>query len=518
MRRKRGTWLESARRSAAATLLAACAVAALPSSVRAQVASGDVATLTLARAIRVAERGNPDYLRQANDEAPAVWGEREAWSQLLLPSVSTALGLQYQAPGSPNFGIFTSQDIGLGRTPAYYFSNYSLTLGYTLDAATVLGPWRARAQRRAASARTDAARFTLVAMVTGRYVGALRAQEAARLAARELARARSNAELAVARVKAGAAPPLDSLQAQLQEARAQASVAEAETGRRTARLRLGETLGAALPKGVELTSTFEVFDPPWPDDTLLAWAASRNPQLRAARADEKAERAQARVARAAYLPRLDLRAGWSGYTREAADAALLVAQAKSSAAASVQSCQLMNEISAGLSQPLPDRPADCSRYAFTDAQRQQIVAHNNAFPVDFSPQPAQVQLTVSLPIFTGFSRQQQLSAAAAAAADAHYAVRKQRLTLRTDVEAMADSLRTLFGTVSLESRSRDLAATQLELARERYRLGAGSFLELQQAEAQKTQADRDYLDSEFRFHETLAALAALVGRPLRPEL
>jgi outer membrane protein len=83
------------------------------------------------------------------------------------------------------------------------------------------------------------------------------------------------------------------------------------------------------------------------------------------------------------------------------------------------------------------------------------------------------------------------------------------------VETAWLNVATLRQTVDLESRNRALAEDQLRLARERYRVGAAAFLELQDAETIKARADRAYLDAVFSFHASLADLQAAVGRPLR---
>jgi len=70
--------------------------------------------------------------------------------------------------------------------------------------------------------------------------------------------------------------------------------------------------------------------------------------------------------------------------------------------------------------------------------------------------------------------------------------------------------------VRLEERNRALAAEQLRLAQERYRVGAASFLELSDAETIRARADRAHLAAVYAFHEALAALEAAVGRRLRP--
>jgi outer membrane protein TolC len=69
--------------------------------------------------------------------------------------------------------------------------------------------------------------------------------------------------------------------------------------------------------------------------------------------------------------------------------------------------------------------------------------------------------------------------------------------------------------VALEERNRALSDEQLRLARERYRIGASSFLDLQEAETVKARADRAYLAAVYSYHEALAGLENAVGRPLR---
>ena len=59
------------------------------------------------------------------------------------------------------------------------------------------------------------------------------------------------------------------------------------------------------------------------------------------------------------------------------------------------------------------------------------------------------------------------------------------------------------------------SAEQLELQQERYRLGAGSILELTQAQAGKARADQAHLAAVYAFHENLVALENAVGRSLR---
>ncbi|MGH7444720.1 MAG: TolC family protein, partial [Longimicrobiales bacterium] len=95
-----------------------------------------------------------------------------------------------------------------------------------------------------------------------------------------------------------------------------------------------------------------------------------------------------------------------------------------------------------------------------------------------------------------------------------YMRRAEELNRRTQVSAAYVALLTAYRTVAIEERNVVAATEQLELARERYRLGAGDIVELAQAQATKALADRDHLNAVYTFHENFAALEAAVGEPL----
>ena len=56
---------------------------------------------------------------------------------------------------------------------------------------------------------------------------------------------------------------------------------------------------------------------------------------------------------------------------------------------------------------------------------------------------------------------------------------------------------------------------QLRLAQDRYRLGAGTSLEVADAQSAVQQAEGDYVNAVYFYHKAVAALEAAVGRPLR---
>jgi outer membrane protein len=484
---------------------------ALPLTLSAQ----DVpSTLSLGDAIRLARQNAPDYLSTAARSATADWAVREAYGAL-LPGANVNTSFSWQGAGTQRFGIFSASDFGLATSTSYYSSNYSVGLSYRLSGSTLLAPGREKASRRATEAQIVASGHSLDANVSLAYIAVRRAMDGVELARQELERADENLKLAQARVTVGAAIPLDAKQAEVDRGRAQVTLLQAENLVLTQRLRLGETIGLRLDPAVELTTTFDVFDVRWDLNTLLDMATEANPDIRAARASESASRVSVRMAKTAYLPSLSLQAGFSGFTRQAGNEGYLIQQAQSQLASQQSSCELFNSISAGLSQPIPGRPADCSAYVLTPDQEAQILQSNNVFPFDFSREPLSVSLTLSLPVFQGFSRERQIEEAKVQQKTASYQLRARELNTRTLVETNYLNVATARQTIDLEARNRDLADEQLRLARERYRVGSGTFLELQDAATVKARADQAYLYAVYTFFDNFTSLEAAVGQTLR---
>jgi outer membrane protein TolC len=346
------------------------------------------------------------------------------------------------------------------------------------------------------------------------YLAVLGAQDAVKLGEQDQARALENLKLANARVTVGLAIPLDAKQAEVDKGRTDVALLQAISDLKTTKLRLMQQLGLDMTRDVELTSNFTVKPITVTEDELVKRAIDMHPTLRALRAAEDASKAGVKVARSQYLPSLSFSAGVSGYTRQASDAQYLVGQARTSAIGAVAQCEQMNSISAGLKTPLAGYPKNCSQLAFTPDQEQAVLSSNRVFPFSFTGQPWSATLSLSLPVWSGFTRERNLETARVSAEDARLRVRAEELQLRADVAAAYEAVNTAQQSVALQERNRLLGDEQLKLARERYRVGQSSFLELRTAETTKARADRDYLSALYSYHQNLAALEAAVGQRL----
>jgi outer membrane protein len=497
---------------AAVAAVLAIVVAACP--VRGQ----EPATLTLDEALELARRNNPTYLSTQNDEGAAAWRVREAYAGF-LPQASVRGGMRYEDEGAALYGSLTAADLGVTNTPSYYFSSYSARATLDLSPQTWFNVSQQRASRRAVEAGVRAAELTLETAVTRAYLTVLRARDDVELRRQQLERAEENLTLAETRAEAGVTIPLDAKQAEVERGRAQVDALTARSDYATARLRLLQQLGVELETEVRLTTEFAVFEPGWSRASLMETARASHPALRELEETARAQRAAARTAWSSYLPTLSAEAVLSGFTRQVGNDRFLVAQGAESLARDRQRCEDNNELSGRLADPFPMQ--DCSVYELTDSRLDSleaaVVASNRAFPFDFQESPLSLSLVVSLPVFTGFTRQRQVAEASAAADDTDHFLKAERLRLNADVAAAHLRLETAYEAVQIEERNRAVAAEQLEQARERYRVGLDSFIQLTEAETLKSEADQAYLGAVYTFHEALADLEAAVGRPLRPE-
>jgi len=201
-------------------------------------------------------------------------------------------------------------------------------------------------------------------------------------------------------------------------------------------------------------------------------------------------------------------------TRPFADAAPIAA-AQANAAANIAECQFENDsVFARLNPPLTAR--NCSNlFAFTPQQAQAIRDQNAAYPFNFTPQPFQARLTVSIPLWGNFSQPLQVSQAKAQQQDLEESVRARGLQVHTEVSQAYLTVTSAYRTIAIQDTNRTAAREQLQLATERYRVGSGTFFELLDAQVAQLRAESDYVNAVYEYHKAVAALEAAVGRPLR---
>lgn len=467
------------------------------------------AQLSLADAIALAREHNPAYRQTIHDRAPAGWGVRNAFSSLLLPSLTASGGLGYSGLGQQRF-LTTDFSQSVSTRSSFY----SFDLNWQLSGETLAQPGLTRSQLNAASADVAGAETNLVTAVTQQYLTVLQARDNAGVARQELARNEEFLKLAQARYDVGRASLIDVRQAQVARGTAQVVLLRAETAVQVEKLRLFQHLGVTPPvdiASVQLTDSFTVQAPPWQLNDLLTMAEQQNPSLKALRARERAASWGVRAARASYGPAVSVSASWSGFTQKLSDINPTIGAAQAGALADSLSCEYANTdwLNAG------GTAQNCSALSFTPADAQALRDQNGRYPFNFTAQPFQARLTVSIPLWSNFSQPLAVSRAKAQQLGLEESVRARGLQVHTDVNQAYLTLQTAFRAIAIQETSRTAAREQLQLATERYRVGSGTFFELLDAQLAALRAETDYVNAGYDYHKAVAALEAAVGRPLR---
>ncbi len=481
----------------------------LPVTEEAQAQPGPIEELSLEDAFELARDFNPDFRIQESQLIGAEMSQRTAFGDL-LPSASVSNSYGYQAPGERRSG-----SVVLGEQPDYWNSSFSANISYSLDGATLLRPGQARTESRATQAQVEGAERGLRAEVTDLYLSVLQADAELVQAREQLERVQLTLRQAEAQVEVGAATPLDIRRAEVQEGQAEVQVLQARNQTWATRLALARTLGIQLSEDVRLVTAFDLFEPELEVEALLDQAYETNPVLRASRLNAEVAEVSVRSARTSYYPSLSMSAGFSGSVFQAGNLDPLIDERLQQLSGQYSSCIEDNR----LRDLLGDPPRDCSQFnperpEVAQGAVDQVESNNRGWPFAYQTQPLSVSMSLSIPVFTGFSRQQQNEQARVSLSNAREQVRAEELRLRSEVTTAVRAVETARQTVTLQERIRETSTEELRLAQERFRLGLASSIEVADAQANLSQAERDEITAIYDFFQSFAALEALVGTTL----
>jgi outer membrane protein len=488
-------------------LLFALVLTGLAAPLAAQTPTPTRATLALDEAIALARRNNPTFQQTLNNRRRASATVRTAYGAL-LPGVDASFGSSYREGRPQNFG-----GVAFGANSDVITSSYSLSFSAAYSLASLLNPKQQSAAADATDADIAFQETTLRSQIIDQYFVAVQASKRADLQDSLIVRQRLQLQLAQAREAVGSGTSLDSKRAEVALGQQEVSALEARNTADVELVRLFQTIGVPQPANVALTTEIAVTQPTFELNDLLTEARSRNQNLSALRARERAASINRRRANGQYLPSLRVSAGFGGFTNQFTDADFPVNQAESSLIGQRASCFAQDSlrVGAGLGS-IGDR---CNALVLTDADRARLRANNNTWPFDFSRDPYTLSASLSIPIFNGFSREQQVQEASLGVSDAQQAVRRAELQLTTDVTSALLSLRAAWRSLELQNRNVITAQEALDLAQERFRVGALAYVDVANALSDFQTAENSRLNATYQYHRVYAQLEAVVGRPLR---
>jgi outer membrane protein len=409
-------------------------------------------SVTLAEAIRLSERVQPDVVRASADVRTAGARRRSAWGAF-LPTVSASSSANdFFSEGAVRVDPVTGQLTG-GNS-----SNKSVTTSLSANVDLFTG-FRRGAEMRAARASEDAAdaslidaRFQQALNTTNQFLDALAAGQLLRVREASVRRAEEQLKTAVAKLRAGSATRSDSLRSlvtlgntRLDLITTQAQLAGAEAG-------LARLIGVTGRVHAADDSAFYQVQAVIDTQALRIEAESKSPRVRSAAASATAARASVRAAQSAYWPSLNLggSTGWNGSERD--------------------DYTLLNQ--------------------------------------------RQISLSLRWNLFNNFDREltivqreADLDLADASASDAQRSVQAELIVGVAELDAARARIE-ITGTSVVAARE------DLRVQQERYRLGVSTIVDLLTSQEALNQAEVDVVNARFDYLRAKAQLEALIGRNL----
>lgn len=486
-------------------------VAAPPSGVQSRPPNdtGTASSLTVDRAVDLAQRNNPDYLDAVTKRRTASAAVRSAYGAL-MPQLNATLGGQYQQGGQQ-----IVQGSALGASSDILQSQYAIGLSYQLNTGLFAAPRQQRAAAEATESDIAGAREALRATVRQQYLSALQSAARARLQDSLVANAQTQLDLAKARASVGSGTGLDVQRAEVALGQQEVQRLQAQNQFEIDRVRLFQQMGLSYDASVKLVDTFaadaNMNVPPLAE--VLRLAHTSNPTVNALRARETVARIGVGRQRAEYFPSLTVSTGIGGFTYQYKDPNFLVNQANASLESERLSCVLLQEVRAAAR--LPNALAACSSLLLTPEQAASIRAANDKFPFNFSKSPRSISAQFSLPLFEGFARDQRRQEAEVQREDARYARRSRELAVEADVTAAYLTLQTAQRTVALQTQNSAKARQELGFVQDQYAVGVSTFVDLTTARATYAQAENDRISALYDAYKAFVALENAVGHSLR---
>jgi outer membrane protein len=415
-------------------------------------AEAQTRSVTLAEAIRLSERVQPDVVRAAAQVRTADARRRNAWGSF-LPSVSaTSSASDFFSEGASRIDPITGQ-LTSGNT-----TNRSISTGLSASLDLFTGFRRgaelraARADQHAADASLIDARFQQALTTTNQFLDALAAAQLLRVRETSVRRAEQQLKVSVAKLRAGSATRSDSLRSLVTLGNARLDQITTATDLATAEANLARLIGETGRIRAADDSAFYVMLAPLDTQALRIEAESRSPRVQSAAASATAAGATVRASRSAYWPTLALSAntGWNG--------------------SRVNDYDLLNQ--------------------------------------------RQLSLSLRWNLFDRFDRELAIAQREADLDIAEATASDTRRAVAADLSMRLAELDAARARIEITQTSVVAAGEDLRVQQERYRLGASTIVDVLTSQEALNQAEVDVVNARFDYLRARAQLQALIGRNL----
>ncbi|MFZ5432423.1 MAG: TolC family protein [Calditrichota bacterium] len=265
-------------------------------------------------------------------------------------------------------------------------------------------------------------------------------------------------DLAQARFSVGSVTELDVLQAQIELGSAENAITSASRDLQAQKEALNQILGIDLKSEYPIEEAADVSPFQFDVDELVTEAYHNRTDLRIAELTVNRARHNLKIYQSYYLPTVSMGAQWS---------------------------------------------------------RSEQSGKNENWTFDPRNENSSYSLSLRWNLFDGFTREYNIVSRRVERDKAIETERALRQSLERDVRDAYYNLEKVYNQLQITGRNRELAQRQLDLERERYRLGATSQLGLRDAQVTYAQAETEHLQKTLEYQSSLIALDLAIGKKLK---
>jgi outer membrane protein TolC len=444
--------------------LAALAILFAHAPISAQAAPG-ARTISLLEALELAERQNPGYRQATNNLETTDIERRQLWLSVLprptLSILSTGMFWNLQRTGTDNFGNpIPNPEPRMVQSSR---SQQSASLGLTLDFRNLLQLRQQHVRAEAREINVSNELQQLRSRVRLAFLDAQERQVTVDLENELLTVQRTSHETATQLFALARRERLDVLDAELDVIQQEEAVRQSQANLSNALLALRNLTGdPTLEIGAVEPLTLRSIDPATLDEESVVRAAlESNVRIRQAQADLDVARRDVNLTRAQWLPTLS--------------------------------------------------------FNFDTGRTELDPRGGGAF---FQPNPSSnwdrnIRLNLSFPdLARHFDIQNNTRARQLTVRNQEESLRQVRLDVEQQVRSVLVSLRADHASLALQERRLEIARQRLDQQMEYYRLGQGTFIDLQNASQAAATAQRALLQRRYQFERSLVSLEQTLGMTL----
>lgn len=408
--------------------------------------------VTLADAIKLAERTQPSMVQAQSEVRTAAAQRRNAWGTFLPSLSASSSASEFFSEGANRVDPVTGQLTSGNSTNR----SVSTSLSASVDLFTGFRRGAELQAAKAGQAEADAslvdARFQQTLTTTNVFFDALSAAQLVGVREASVRRADEQLKVSISKLHAGSATRSDSLRSLVTLGTARLNLIQAQTDLARAEADLARQVGEVGRVRALDDSSFHRLLTAVDTVGLRTEAESRSPRIQSATASASVARANVRASRAAYWPSLTLGAntGWNA-----------------------------------------SRNND---YAFLNQRA--------------------VSLQLSWQVFNRFDRELAIAQREASYEVAQATAADERRAVQAELTARLAELDAARSKIDITVTSVAAGTEDLRVQQERYRLGVSTIVDVLTSQEALNQAEVDVVNARFDYLRAKAQLDALIGRTL----